>query len=70
MLKIEDKDIHLDKRIIKQKMVKNDNLIKEIEDIRNKLNKIIIKENEITINEEVIEVSRKLDELIANYLNM
>jgi len=70
VLKIEDKDIHLDKRIIKQKMVKNDNLIKEIEDIRNKLNKIIIKENEITINEEVIEVSRKLDELIANYLNM
>ncbi|WP_312812890.1 aspartyl-phosphate phosphatase Spo0E family protein [Sedimentibacter sp.] len=60
----------MDKRIIKQKMVKNDNLIKEIEDIRNKLNKIIIKENEITINEEVIEVSRKLDELIANYLNM
>lgn len=40
----------------------------EIEKMRNELNIIVIKEDNKNINEEVIEISKKLDELIVRYI--
>jgi hypothetical protein len=51
-----------------QKNVKNDDLKIEIERMRNELNIIVIKEDNKNINEEVIEISKKLDELIVKYI--
>ena len=51
-----------------QKNVENDDLKIEIERMRNELNIIVIKEDNKNINEEVIEISKKLDELIVKYI--
>ncbi|WFA08020.1 aspartyl-phosphate phosphatase Spo0E family protein [Tissierella sp. Yu-01] len=60
-----DKDLYKEKQ---QKDIENDDLKIEIERIRNQLNGIVIKENNKNINKEVIEISKKLDELIVRYL--
>ena len=64
-MKMADKDLYKEKQ---QKNVKNDDLKIEIERMRNELNIIVIKEDNKNINEEVIEISKKLDELIVKYI--
>ena len=63
-----DKELYTEKRVEKRTKIESDNLKKEIEDVKNVLNRIIIEENRTIINKEVIEVSKKLDELIVKYI--
>lgn len=63
-----DKELYREKRVKKQTKIESDNLKKEIEDVKNVLNRIVIEENKTIINKEVIEVSKKLDELIVKYI--
>lgn len=67
VLKMADKELYREKRVKKQTKIENDNLKKEIEDINDILNRIVIEANKKTTNKEVIEVSKKLDELIVKY---
>lgn len=68
VLKMADKELYTEKRVEKRTKIESDNLKKEIEDVKNVLNRIIIEENRTIINKEVIEVSKKLDELIVKYI--
>lgn len=63
-----DKGLYIEKRAKKHKNIENDKLKKEIEHTRNTLNKIVIEKNNKIINEEVIGVSKELDELIVKYI--
>jgi diguanylate cyclase (GGDEF)-like protein len=63
-----DKDLYIEKKAKNQKEIANNNLRKEIENIRNELNRIVVSKNQKIINEEVLEISKKLDELIIKYL--
>lgn len=63
--KMADKKLYREKD---QKQIENDNLKNEIEKIRAELNEIVIDENKEITSKEVIELSRKLDELIVKYL--
>ncbi len=65
---MENKDLLKRKSVKKQQKIKNSNLEKEIEKIRDELNRIVAGGNKIAHSEEVLEISMKLDELIVNYL--
>jgi len=67
VLKMADKELYREKKVKKKTKIENDNFKKQIEDIKNVLNRIVIEENKKIINKEVIEVSKKLDELIVKY---
>lgn len=67
--KIADKDLYKEKRVKKQLLGDKDSGIdKEIEKLRDKLNELVIKNNNEEIKEEVLKVSQKLDDLILEYL--
>lgn len=63
-----DRNLYKEKNIKNQQEIENSELKKEIEKVRNKLDDIVARENNIAGNEEILEVSKKLDELIVKYL--
>jgi len=68
-----------DKNMYRQKVIKRNpkrgnseacDLAKEIEELKNKLNRAVSRENKILTSAEVLELSQKLDELIAKYMKI
>lgn len=72
MIEMADKELYIEKSIKKEQKERNSkgssDLLKELEDIRNKLNGKAIQENKILTSAEILELSQKLDKLIVRYL--
>lgn len=70
-MKMADKKIYTEKKVGKSQKKGNSkvyDLVKEIEEIRNKLNREVSEENKKLTSTEILELSQKLDELIVKYL--
>jgi len=71
MIEMADKDLYIEKKIKKDKKERNgrsQDLLKELEEIRDKLNGKAIQDNKILTSAEILELSQKLDKLIVKYL--
>jgi len=71
MIEMADKDLYIEKKIKKDKKERNgrsQDLLKELEEIRDKLNGKAIQNNKILTSAEILELSQKLDKLIVKYL--
>ena len=72
IIKMADRDLYKEKRVKKSKEKQNSeklkHLLREIEKIRDELNKKVTLEGKGINNEETLKLSQKLDELITRYL--
>lgn len=72
IIKMADRDLYKEKRVKKSKEKQNSeklkHLLREIEKLRNELNKKVTLEGKGINNEETLKLSQKLDELITRYL--
>jgi diguanylate cyclase (GGDEF)-like protein len=72
IIKMADRDLYKEKRIKKSKEKQNSeklkHLLREIEKLRDELNKKVTLEGKGINNEETLKLSQKLDELITRYL--
>ena len=72
IIKMADRDLYKEKRIKKSKEKQNSeklkHLLREIEKLRDELNKKVALEGKGINNEETLKLSQKLDELIIRYL--
>lgn len=72
IIKMADKDLYKEKRVKKSKEKQNSeklkHLLREIEKLRDELNKKVTLEGKGINNEETLKLSQKLDELITRYL--
>ena len=72
IIKMADRDLYKEKRVKKSKEKQNSeklkHLLREIEKLRDELNKKVILEGKGINNEETLKLSQKLDELIIRYL--
>jgi diguanylate cyclase len=72
IIKMADRDLYKEKRVKKSKEKQNSeklkHLLREIEKLRDELNKKVTQEGKGINNEETLKLSQKLDELITRYL--
>lgn len=72
IIKMADRDLYKEKRVKKSKEKQNSeklkHLLREIEKLRDELNKKVTLEGKGINNEETLKLSQKLDELITRYL--
>lgn len=72
IIKMADRDLYKEKRVKKSKEKQNSeklkHLLREIEKLRDELNKKVTLEDKEINNEETLKLSQKLDELITRYL--
>jgi len=72
IIKMADRNLYKEKRIKKSKEKQNSeklkHLLREIEKLRDELNKKVVLEGKGINNEETLKLSQKLDELITRYL--